>query len=1555
MKLFKQHTGRQLLLCKLDISQAFDTLSHHAIWRFLYDTDASPEALALWAMCRETRVCLQLGSQMWTQGLERGVLQGTSFSADLFSRILDYFCTGLIERWQQAQHSVFQKFSLPHALLFADDILLFAATEAEMQSKLHALQLTLESIGLRLNLAKCSVLDQEDGTTPGIWGRHSCVPLQGVDHLVYLGVPLSYKATPLGQLGLSLSKLSSAFFGLRRLFDHPDTPVCEKLLLFQTYITSKWTWCCPVIFLSRLRGEYDFEETSREGQGGVVAGASVGGGRAYVKLTALTFQDFVIFVSLPAMAQPTQVQPEPLTGQVRTRAPGPMPPPPPQLPATDQSVFVGSFFDHQILLQVLTVLLTLMVVAVVRLVTSWWQDKTPPEGSSRKVKKDGDRATPVATQQAGPSAEADDDKGQEPAAAPNKPDKGIVKDDGAPPKAAVTVDATTTPTAAPNTGSDDKKSAGAATTTTVDSKTKAAPDGPGTPAVTPHSMLQEIQAVHKLVKTLTDGGAPPDMKKVNGEMENLRKDVTTIMKFLSSSDKDLKDLSGRLSALETVLQAVNARVCTLSSNLDIHAKSTESYLKEALKSISVVGGAAKTFHADTQVLIGAKHDNLEQGIKSCINKVTNCDYESHTSLAKTLSDLSKQTYDMGQELLAALHFVQGEQGTTKDNLWQIANVLSDTVEQVKIIRDYCERPVPVNVQSTGPSTPMHPPPTYEPSIHGARQQLHLQTAIPVARGAPASSTPQVNIDMGDGTFLYTDAPEERVNPALWQFATMFMLEGRDATFMERLRALAREALTWPFLKDQQRLMWAAVLEFDVVPTQVLVTVPSRVLLEQFAEEFPTYCKVGMGYNKNIDHDSKGFVAITDSVHRLQKIRFSSIFMDEAHHNIPPGMPEGRELYKFSATHEQDTDFQYSMGQAIEDGVLCDYDLTVPVTTKGHPYLCLAQLLLAHTGRFRRVLAYCNSVREAQTFQEVLEALGLAAWHMNGATPLKTRQKIMAAFAGPLRKPVHVLVTVQVLGEGVNIPNADTCMFVEPRNSYRSIVQAIGGVLRHSSAKPLAHIVLPAVAAVANTTPRQSPFVATRKGPVQLDDVSEAGDSSMFQPETVLEASCLESPRAGSSHRAFSRARKPSPELACHPLCQSQKIRGVSRSEHDDEHWDGRSAGRGCGTFRSRDSQSRSCADSKRLPRQEARHIVQDQSHRPTVSGKAQSEPLPEKHASTQFGAGLVLAASPAIGQTQANELRPNGKTHARMPWQSVGVKKSSGREARLLVPDECYDDNTQLERFMAVIGHADSRLLQQPLESRVWFADARTAKTATTLSRIAKVIFDKLMFALSQSDRWELRLQALETFAASYGRLPLEKGQTRQEMLLGQWLRNAGVRIRRQSLTSCRVHRLLNSTSRQLRDRVQEWLGQDSGFMERCKSLQDFVCMHQRLSNITQFTKADDSTEYRLAYFLSSIKKGALHLTPSRLAQVRDTHPLVARLLDNWTGSGVKMKIWQTRWTQLMRFLTEAGRLPTSNRPQEKPLYWWLITQKYKFLLLPQALQAQLLNNDVVAAYVASL
>jgi len=44
-------------------------------------------------------------------------------------------------------------------------------------------------------------------------------------------------------------------------------------------------------------------------------------------------------------------------------------------------------------------------------------------------------------------------------------------------------------------------------------------------------------------------------------------------------------------------------------------------------------------------------------------------------------------------------------------------------------------------------------------------------------------------------------------------------EDRDVAFMERLRCLAREALSWAWLTPQQRLVWAAAIELDAVPLQ----------------------------------------------------------------------------------------------------------------------------------------------------------------------------------------------------------------------------------------------------------------------------------------------------------------------------------------------------------------------------------------------------------------------------------------------------------------------------------------------------------------------------------------------------------------------------------------------------------------------------------------------------------------------------------------------------------------------------------------------------------------
>ena len=80
LRIFKRAERRNIHVLKLDIRQAFDTLSHQAIWRYLMSTSSSTESWLLWNMCRDTSVGLQLGSQAWSQKLERGVLQGTALT-----------------------------------------------------------------------------------------------------------------------------------------------------------------------------------------------------------------------------------------------------------------------------------------------------------------------------------------------------------------------------------------------------------------------------------------------------------------------------------------------------------------------------------------------------------------------------------------------------------------------------------------------------------------------------------------------------------------------------------------------------------------------------------------------------------------------------------------------------------------------------------------------------------------------------------------------------------------------------------------------------------------------------------------------------------------------------------------------------------------------------------------------------------------------------------------------------------------------------------------------------------------------------------------------------------------------------------------------------------------------------------------------------------------------------------------------------------------------------------------------------------------------------------
>ena len=775
--------------------------------------------------------------------------------------------------------------------------------------------------------------------------------------------------------------------------------------------------------------------------------------------------------------------------------------------------------------------------------------------------------------------------------------------------------------------------------------------------------------------------------------------------------------------------------------------------------------------------------------------------------------------------------------------------------------------------------------------------------------------------------------------------------------------------------------------------KVLVTVPSRVLLEQFAEGMPDFCKVGTNYNSNIDMASPRFVAVSDSVQLLKKLEFEAGFVDEGHHPMPPGMPSCKHLFKFSATHKGGVDFRFSLGEAIEQGVLCEYDLTVPVTTEGHPYICLANLLLSQAGRFRRVLAYCNSIAEAKRFQQVLDITGLAAWHINGHTARKARTRVMNEFSGELQKPVHVLVTVQVLGEGVNIPNADTCMFVEPRSSYVSIIQAIGRVLRPHSTKPLSHVVLPAIAVPS------MPETSGAFGRV-LDDIVKSPESEVRLSSSVDRQVCTEAghnttlcPQVTAEHLHHHPVELPVPlggsAAGGHQQPEEFSRNFDRRSETEPNERDtnadaagnpslglrtdgdlmspaqlpwvepgtdgkGRAGQDHSQTDMARQTVSQAVSGSKPVSFATARSVKQ-------VATEPVLQParLVPSHAGT-LGNGLVrpmLTANqdeiltPLSQDLQVQHHRPLGCS-ANLPRKTTmsKLKLKAGPGSNLL---ENGHANT-LDRFLEAIAKADSRFAGanlKHLQSRLWVIDCRLRQPLSQKLLVSSVLY-QLALILQQRDAWDLNLRAVEQYASqNRGRLPRQQSPDLEERRLGCWLREVGALVGRQQLAAARVQKLCKSSCSSLRLRVAKWLDAETAF-ERCvKMLRQFVRLHGRMPvNL----RTSGRREGNLIRSFEAFVARANRQREERLQDLENQGPIIAQWARSMRAREFRIprKVWNRQFGRLIDFLERKDRLPTptlDNR-KEYSLYVWLCKQRNHLEHLPSDFRDKLFDSHQAVA-----
>ena len=239
--------GKPLVIIKLDVAAAFDSLSHEALASYLAKAQGSREAEVLLDVICNSQVGLGLQGTSWDQPLRQGVLQGSSYSAELFARCVDFYMSFTNSEWQQRENTWLQTQAGRKLFLtpFADDLVLLATSREQAARLLQDTVKCLGAIGLKMNWKKCKYVQ-----TPGLpkTPLTSCgAEVQWTQSFVFLGILIGFQLSCHAVLAARMTKVSNAFWGYYRILRQHAVGLTKRLQIFDCFITSRWRWLSPAV------------------------------------------------------------------------------------------------------------------------------------------------------------------------------------------------------------------------------------------------------------------------------------------------------------------------------------------------------------------------------------------------------------------------------------------------------------------------------------------------------------------------------------------------------------------------------------------------------------------------------------------------------------------------------------------------------------------------------------------------------------------------------------------------------------------------------------------------------------------------------------------------------------------------------------------------------------------------------------------------------------------------------------------------------------------------------------------------------------------------------------------------------------------------------------------------------------------------------------------------------------------------------------------------------------------------------------------------------------
>lgn len=217
-------------LAFIDFTKAFDSISHHSIWKALLSQGIPVHFIKIIRGIYENSTAfVKTDTTGKTFSIKRGVRQGDPLSPALFSAVLE----GIFRKMNWENVGVRVQGKWLSNLRFADDIVLISTNPTELQMMLNDLSRECAKVGLQMNRSKTKLMTSSSEVPIS----YNSELLEYVEDFIYLGQVVSFKNRGKKETARRVTNAWNQFWNVNHLFKL-RLPIQQKKEIFDSSIVS---------------------------------------------------------------------------------------------------------------------------------------------------------------------------------------------------------------------------------------------------------------------------------------------------------------------------------------------------------------------------------------------------------------------------------------------------------------------------------------------------------------------------------------------------------------------------------------------------------------------------------------------------------------------------------------------------------------------------------------------------------------------------------------------------------------------------------------------------------------------------------------------------------------------------------------------------------------------------------------------------------------------------------------------------------------------------------------------------------------------------------------------------------------------------------------------------------------------------------------------------------------------------------------------------------------------------------------------------------------------